>query len=248
MSGDQLETILRLLFQGPLTRFGLTDLNTKGILTALRTIYSPAELVRIQFVLKSLPSQNRRPIEEELLRNYQREVMDLLKQEHLFLARHKELQIIRRPEILETYNYLGELYIAVSERVFLTARSGEIQLVELADFQYLPRPLRNASVALVLKKWGLTSEQFDKVLSTYYHNIPHQEQRDIFHTDLFVLLKYNRDGKFVEALPPAGAIPTIQLLKGRSGAERESPPDEDLADEPEDLLPSDPLPDPFAGV
>lgn len=210
------ETAFKILFRQAMEQFKLTEVSEKGISQALRAVLSNPELRRIFFVIGGLPSQQLRQVESEVLKDYQQELMARLVRNHLFLARGKELQIIRRPEILLTYTYLGKIFLAVTERQLVTGEGGILVAAELGDFQYLPKPNRATPVRAICESWGADSKTVDEYLERKFLRRAHQEQVDIFLDNEFNLLRYDRHGSFIDAFPKAGPIPSISIAKGRS--------------------------------
>lgn len=228
MQLENSEELLRLLFFKILDRNRLTDVNVRGTVQALRSAFTTAELHRLLYVLSTLPKEGRKPVEEEVLRDYRTEVVMRLQEEHLFLARGKEFQPIRRPGLLLTYSYLGQTYLAISERRLVSAEKGKLKLFELADFQYLPKPARAAPALQICKQWGVELPDVDRFLRTFFYEAAHEEQVDVFYDNQFNLLRYDKAGKFLEALPgPQSMIPTLTVIKS-------APEPGELGPEPEE--------------
>lgn len=217
MQLEDSEDLLKVLFQKVLDRYRLQEVNGKGIVQALRAVMTTPELHRLFYVLSILPKEALKPLEEEILRDYRREVTERLQAEHLFLARGRELQVIRRPGILLTYTYMGKIYLAISERCLLSGEGGKLTLHELAEFQYLPRPNRATAVGAVARQWQVALSMIDWFLEECFYRVPHQEQVDIFFDDQLNLLRYDRQGRFQDALPPSNVIPVLSVVKRRTG-------------------------------
>ena len=208
------DAILRLLFEPTLTKFRLSKLNIKSIIHSLRNVYTNAEFLRLLLVLHNLPSTGLSRVEEEVLRDYRKEVMECLHPGHLFIALHNEFQIIRRPEVFEVYNYMGNLFLALSERKLAGVEGGRLRLFEIAEFEYLPKKNRTTAPSVVQEAWNLSAQEVNDFIDQNYCKKPHLEQADLFH-DGFVMLRYDRNKHFVEAFPKPGAVPTISSVKGQ---------------------------------
>lgn len=239
MQLENLGGLTKLLFARLLDRYRLETVNARGILQALRAVYPTPELHRLFYVLGKVPAEGRRPIDEEILRDYRNEAVERLQEDHVFLARAKELQVIRRPRIFDQMVCLGKMWLAISERRLVTGEDGRLVVQELAAFPYLPRPARACSVGQAAEAWGVPVAAIDAFLETHFYQAPQREQVDVFGDHQLNLLRYNRRGEFIDALPAAPGVPTLRLLKGRVGrgpGAEENPVGGSLSGDPDHAL------------
>jgi hypothetical protein len=214
MAAEAIDQVVQLLFAKLLSKYKLTSVLTKGTVHALRAIMTAGELNRMAHILASLLCKALSPAEEQLLADYQVEVLEKLRRDHIFLAINDALSVIRRPELLESYTYAGMPFVAISERRLVGAENGTLKIFELAEFTYLPRKSRSVSIEEVCRLWGLPSSKILQFLDRYFYEVPLKEQEDIFFDAQEILVRY-KDGKFVGSSPAPGPIPTISVLRKR---------------------------------
>ena len=214
MATEAIDQVVQLLFAKLLSKYKLTSVLTKGTVHALRAIMSAGELNRMAHIIASLLGKALSPAEEQLLSDYQVEVVEKLRWEHIFLAIDEALQVTRRPELLESYTYAGMPFVAISERKLVGVEGGTLKIFELSDFTYLPRKNRSMSIEEVCRLWGMPSDKILQFLDRYFYEVPLKEQEDIFFDDQEILVRY-KNGKFVGSSPAPGPIPTISVLRKR---------------------------------
>lgn len=139
-----------------------------------------------------------------LLSSYYSSILDSISPNYLIIVKKLPGATIcwpvPRPELLETYIRKDKIYLAISERQFLTAVNGNVELVELADFSSLTKAPRPTSFKSTCKNWGISGHKAEDIIEREFREKTHLQQVDFFQEEKINYLLYE-DDVFLDALP-----------------------------------------------
>jgi len=202
------ERIVETVFDCILSKKPKKTIDIKAAVFAIRSVLLPREWKRLHFIASQEGAAS-----TLLIEGYAKQIIDRLLSEFLFVVHKKFLRLIRRPSILEGYLYTNRIFVALSERVLMTAQDNVVGKVELCRFQFLPRPNKKIPFAQTCISWNTDPELIKVFLEQNFMKHGFVEQVDVFQEKTFNFLYFDAKGNFLRAAPKCPSIPTIVTKK-----------------------------------
>lgn len=190
----------------------------KATRSPIISLLTPQEAVVFKY-LGSLEVRDKEA--DRILEMLQKKLVKLLSPKFLIIHHtfsDKDLSLVwpvRRPLLLEIYDLPKGIYLAISERVLLTAREGLVEEIELGAVPDLPPPSKNNSFKRACSLWSMSTSEVSDLVEEKFRKKDYVPQEDVFQENELNILRYE-SGAFLNTTPARkpGEV-TFRIEKGR---------------------------------